>query len=149
MLTWLGREQGRLSEVAFGYCAERLRLVGAHLIDPLLAQTSDALAQARILRATFDPPGASDKLTALPEAVTEEYWRELSYFGLGSSFSYALETARCLHESGRSAAALDLLVLYGKAVESPDAAELAAEAFEALLAGGLEDPELPRLSRHE
>jgi hypothetical protein len=148
MLAWLATEQTQLSEVAFGYVAQRLRAEGAPLADQLLGQTSDALAQARILRSRFDPVWAWEKLSSLPRGVAEQYWREFSYFGLGRSFGHVLETARSLQEAGRDAAALDLIVLYRDEVESAEAARVAATAFESLLAGGLGDPEMPRLDRH-
>jgi hypothetical protein len=149
ILAWLEEDQAPRRDVAFAYLSERLRDGGAPLRDELLAKTTDVLAQARILRATFDPPAAWEKLPELAPAVAERYWQEFTYTGLGASFGHALTAARSLTAAGRHAAALDLLVLYGKETDSPEGAQIAAEAFESLLAGGLEDPEMRRLSRYD
>jgi hypothetical protein len=149
MLAWLEQDQTPRRTVAFTYLSERLRVGGALLRDELLGKTTDAQSQARILRATFDPPAAWEKLSELGDMVAERYWQEFMYTGLGASFGHALSAAQSLTNAGRHAAALDLLVLYGKQNDSPEAAQIAIEALESLLAGGLEDQELPRLSKYD
>jgi hypothetical protein len=150
MLVWLESDQAPERDVAFAYLGERMRIEGSALRDELLPKTDDALAQARILRATYDPPSAWTKLHELPPGVGEQYWREFSYVGLGTEFAHVLEAARSLAQAGRNAAALDLLAMYvGRVdgVDSADGAHVAAEALESLIAGGLDDPELPQLAR--
>jgi len=149
ILAWLQEDQPSRRDVAFAYFVSRLRQEGPSLRDDLLRRTADPLTQARVLRATFDPPSAWEKLPELTETVAEHYWREFTYFGLGTKFEHALAAARALTEAGRHAAALDLIALYEKRADSPEAAEIVAKAFEGLLAGGQEDPEVARLSRHE
>jgi len=149
MVAWLEENEAPRVDVAFAYLAQRLRTGRGDLLVDLLGQTEDPRTQARVLRATFDPPTAWQKLLELSEAVSEHYWKEFSYFGLGASFAHVLVVARSLLDVGRHAATLDLLALYNRHTESQEAAELALEAFEGLIAGGLADPEMPRLSRHE
>ena len=118
MLAWLEADQAPDRDIAFAYLGRRLRENGTVLRDQLLGQTEDPLTQSRILRATFDPPSAWEKLPELPASVAEHYWREFTYFGLGASFGHALTVARALSDIGRHAAALDMMVLYSKQTDS-------------------------------
>lgn len=152
MVAWLSADEPTRIEVAFAYVARRLRTEGSDvrddLRDALLGGTGDPAAQAMILRATYDPPSAWAKLDGLDPAVGEEYWQRFSYFALGD-FMYVLGAARGLIGAHRYAAAIDLMALYEKKADSVEAADLAATALEGLLALGLADPELPRLSNHD
>jgi hypothetical protein len=148
MLGWLAEGRPARAAVAFAYLVARLSAGGTQLRDALLSDTDDPSAQAAILRATYDPPAAWEKLTELPAEVGEYYWREFTYFGLGPSFAYVLDAARGLMGAGRHSAALHLLGLYERQTDSAEAAETAVTACEGLLAGGLSDPEWPRLDRY-
>lgn len=114
-----------------------------------LTGTADPAVQATVLRAAGDPPAAWERLAELPDAVADRYWQDFSYIGIGTSFGHVLEAARCLTDAGRHAAALELIALYESQTDTAEAAEVAATACERLLAGGLTDPELPRLARHD
>lgn len=149
LLTWLAQDQGQLTEAAFAYFSERFREQGTQLCDEFLSQTKDAVAQARILLATFDPPTAWLKLKNLASDVAQHYWQELSFAGLGPSFMHVLEAARSLTKVGRYAAALSLLLLYEEQSNSAEGAEIAARALESLLASGCEDPEIGLLNQHD
>jgi hypothetical protein len=150
MLAWLESDQAPEREVAFAYLVESMRIKGRTLRDELLSKTDDALTQARVLLASYDPLAAWEKLQELsPEAGTQ-YWREFRYVGLGTDFAHVVDAARSLAQIGRNAAALDLIAMYvgrGGGVDSVDAAMVAAAALESLIAGGLDDPELPQLAR--
>ncbi|MEH0986141.1 hypothetical protein [Micromonospora sp. CPCC 205556] len=149
MLAWLTADDRSRFEVAFAYVRGRLRDGGAELRDRWLSASSDVLAQARILRATLDPPAAWTKLTELDPAVAGPYWQEFTYYGLGHYFSPVLQAARSLTATGRPAAALHLLVLYRKRHDTAEAAGVAADALDTLIAGGCQDPEFTTLRDHD
>lgn len=149
MLAWLTADDRSRFEVAFAYVRGRLRDGGAELRDRWLSTSSDVLAQARILRATLDPPAAWTKLTELDPAVADRYWQEFTYYGLGLDFGPVLQAARSLTAAGRPAAALHLLVLYRKRHDTAEAAGVAADALDALIAGGCQDPEFTTLRDHD
>ncbi len=149
MLAWLADDSGSRLEVAFAYLVERLRVGGAELRDRLLNATTNASVQARMLRATRDPRAAWTKLTELDPAVADHYWREFAFYGLGHDFEFALEAARSLVTAGRPAAALHLLVLYRERCDTDEAAEIAADVLELLIADGGEDPEFATLGVHD
>lgn len=147
MLRWLESDIAPQRDVAAAYLGPRLRSGGEELRDGLLARTEDALTQARILRFTGDPDTAWPKLAKLGHKVTEHYWREFIYFGLGPEFPQALEAAWSLLDAGRAAAALDLIMLYGLKQDNVEAAEVTAAGLERLLETGL-DEEFQRLGTH-
>jgi len=149
MVDWLSDSEPSRPAVAYAYLVRRLWRGGTDLRDALLASTNDPAVLATILRATSDPPAAWKMLAELPPAVSERYWQAFSYFGLGSSFANVLEAAQGLSAAGRHAAALRLIALYAKQADSAEAAKVAASACEGILAGGLTDPELPTLARHD
>ncbi|ACY98107.1 hypothetical protein [Thermomonospora curvata] len=148
MLSWLREDQPSKREVAFAYFTRRLHENGTNLCDRLLEQTDDPSTQARILRATCNPPSAWKKLSELNEKVSKHYWREFIYYGLGSSFDHVLEAVHGLISVGRNAAALDLMSIYANQSDSTQAAEVIAEALEGLLKSESCDPELPRLKSY-
>jgi len=140
MLSWLESDIAPQRDVAAAYLGHRLRSGGEELRDGLLARTEDALTKARILRFTGDPAMAWPKLAELGQKVTEHYWREFIYFGLGPEFPRALEAAWCLLDAGRPSAALDLIMLYGLKQDGVEGAEVVAAGLERLLETGLDDP---------
>lgn len=149
MLAWLEADQAPGRDVAAAYLGQRLHAHGLPLLNMLLESTGDARAQAKLLRFTRDPAAVWPRLAELGDDVTGYYWREFSYFGLGD-FRQAPDAARSLLDFGRPAAALDLIVLYRrKQPYTVEVAEVVAGALEALLASGLQDPELGRLSAHD
>lgn len=149
MLDWVVGSEER-SQIATGYLARRMREEGGDLRDRLLDLTQDPVAQARILRLSGDPSRAWEKLADLDPQVSEHYWREFSYLGLGHDFSHVTEAARSLLDAGRPSAALDLIVLYShNDLPGVEAAQVAASALEMLLDVGLDDSEFKALSRYD
>jgi hypothetical protein len=152
MLGWLARADdpsaAALAETAYAYVAARLHDGGAERLDAMLAQTDDPVTVALVLRAAPEPRLAWQRLPEVGADAVEQYWKRFSYFGLGD-FQEVHRAAEGLAGAGRYAAALDMLALYTKRTDTPDAAELVATALEGLLAGGLSDPEMPRLAAHD
>ena len=153
MTTWLARaddpSQATRFDMAYGYVSARLRVDGLRAVDAFLDMTDDGAAQAAVLRAAANPVDAWRRLEGLPEEAKEQYWKRFSYFGLGRGFDRALDAVRGLLGAGRRAAALHLTVLYSKSNDTAEAAGLVADALEALLASGMDDPELGRLDSHD
>ncbi|NUV61068.1 hypothetical protein [Streptomyces sp. CAI-85] len=149
LLSWLEEEDASLAkEVAAGYLRRRMRAQGDDLRDRLLSLTEDPQTQAAILRLAPDPASSWSKLAELSSDVAGFYWREFSYFGLGSDFPRALDAARSLLSAGRPAAALDLILLYDREGDSSEAAEVVVAGLEDLIACRLSDPEIGRLSAY-
>jgi hypothetical protein len=147
MIPWLSRDQLRQS-IAYAYVARRLNQA-PEVVDEFLDATDDESSQAMILRATNNPPIAWEKLGALGGSITDEYWKNFSYFGLGD-FEHVARAVAGLLGARRYAAALDLIALYGRRSDyGAEIAEQAATALEGLLAAGLDDPELARLGSHQ
>ncbi|WP_087508161.1 hypothetical protein [Cellulomonas iranensis] len=153
MTTWLAHaddpSQAAASNMAYGYVSARLRADGSSAVDAFLAMTNDPAAQALVLKCGGDPVDAWRRLEGLPEEVKEQYWKYFSYYGLGRGFDRALDAVRGLLGAGRRAAALHMVVLYLKSNDMPEAAGLVVDALEALLASGMDDPELRRLDSHD
>ncbi|MFD8195536.1 hypothetical protein [Streptomyces wuyuanensis] len=145
LLSWLEEDASPAKEVAAGYLRRRMWAQGDDLRDRLLALTEVPQTQATVLRLAPDPVTAWSKLAELSPEVAGHYWREFSYFGLGSDFPRALDAARSLLGAGRPAAALDLTLLYDRQGDNADAAEVVVTGLEDLVAGRLNDPELGRL----
>lgn len=132
--------------VASGYLQNRLAVEGTSLRDALLARTDNTDTQARILRLTYDPIAAWERLNDLDPQVAEHYWRDFVYVGLGPDFASVLEAAWAMLGVGRAVATLDLMVLYmRRGSRDQEAADVIASALEMLLERGSRDPELPRL----
>lgn len=146
LLSWLEEDTSPAKEVATGYMRRRMWAHGNDLRDRLLSLTEVPQTQALILRLALEPATAWPKLAELSPEVAEHYWREFSYFGLGSDFPQALEAARSLLSAGRPAAALDVILLYGGEGDRAEAAEIVLTGLEDLIAARLSDPELGRLS---
>ncbi|MGW6902648.1 hypothetical protein ACWGF2_39665 [Streptomyces sp. NPDC054919] len=140
LLTWLDKDASPATEVAAGYLRRRMWAQGNDLRDRLLSLTELPQTQAMILRLAPEPAAAWSKLAELGREVAEHYWREFSYFGLGSDFPQALEAARSLLSAGRPAAALDLILLYDSAGDSAVAAEIVVTGLEDLVVNGFSDP---------
>ncbi|MEV1023237.1 hypothetical protein [Streptomyces sp. NPDC050264] len=145
LLSWLGEESAPAREVATGYLRRRIWDQGNDLRDRLLSLTEVPQTQAMILRLAPDPASAWLKLAELGPEVAGHYWREFSYYGLGSDFPQALDAASSLLGAGRPAAALDAILLYEREADSPEAAEIVITGLEDLIAAGLSDPEIGRL----
>lgn len=148
MLAWLQSDASPATDVAGGYLVRRLRDEGDELRDSLIAVAEDPLTRARILRLSGRPAASQALLPDLGPEVTEHYWREFVYFGLGRNFRGAVEAAWALLDVGRAAAALDLVMLYTTEESSTEAAQVAAAALEALLDADLKDAEIGRLDRY-
>ncbi|MEU5655030.1 hypothetical protein ABZ802_05345 [Streptomyces sp. NPDC047737] len=148
MLAWLDKDVSPVREIATGYLRRRMWAQGNDLCDSLLCLTELPRTQAMLLRLAPEPPTAWSKLAELSPEVAEHYWREFSYFGLGSDFPQAFEAARSLLTAGRPAAALDLILLYDCAGDSAVAAGIVVTGLEDLVANGFSDPEIGRLSSH-
>lgn len=146
LLSWLEEDASPAKEVAAGYMRRRMWTQGNDLRDRLLTLTEVPHVQAVILRLAPEPAAAWSKLAELSSEVAEHYWREFSYFGLGSNFPRALDAARSLLDAGRPAAALDLILLYDREGDTPEAAEAVITGLENLIAARLSDPEIGRLS---
>ncbi|MFE8920975.1 hypothetical protein [Streptomyces rochei] len=146
LLSWLEEDVSPAREVAVGYLRRRMWARGNDLRDRLLSRTELPHVQAVILRLAPEPAAAWSKLSELSPEVAGHYWREFSYFGLGSNFPRALDAARSLLGAGRPAAALDLILLYDKEGGAPEAAEIVVTGLEDLIAARLSDPEIGRLS---
>lgn len=153
MTSWLAQagdsSQGVRRDIAFGYVSARLRGTDSAPVDAFLVMTDDPTAQALILKAAGDPVDAWRRLTELPGETKERYWEHFSYYGLGNSFDRALDAARGLLAAQRPAAALRLVVLLRKSLDTAEAAGVAADALEGLLASGMDDPELKSLASHD
>lgn len=154
MTTWLASvddpAHATRSDMAYGYVAARLRTEGPEAVDAFLAMTNaDPTAQAVVLKAAGDPVGAWQRLAALPDEATVQYWKRFSYYGLGRGFDRALDAVRGLLGAGRRAAALHMTVLYSRTNDTAETAGLVADALEGLLASGMDDPELGGLSSHD
>ncbi|MHA7133782.1 hypothetical protein, partial [Oerskovia turbata] len=126
-----------------------LRVDGPSAVDAFLAMTNDPAAQALVLKSAGDPVDAWRRLEGLPQEAKEQYWKRFSYYGLGRGFDRALDAVRGLLGAGRRAAALHMAVLYSKSNDTAEAAGLVADALEALLASGMDDPELGQLDSHD
>jgi hypothetical protein len=153
MTSWLAHagdpSYGTRPDIAYGYVSARLRDTDSATVDAFLALTDDSTAQALVLRATGNPVDAWRRLAEFPDEVTKEYWGRFSYFGLGGGFDRVLDAVRGLLGAQRRAAALHMIVLYSKRINTAEAAGLVAEALEGLLASGMDDPELSRLANHD
>lgn len=137
------------SALSTGYLNRRLGLSGPEERDRLLSMSDDPVVQARILRFSGDPLGAWSKLEELAPAVTEAYWREFSYYGLGADFQGATDAAWALLDADRPAAAIQLLLLYRRSGLSAQEADLVATALERLMATGMSDPEARGLDHYD
>lgn len=151
MLGWLDAGVAPGRDVAAGYLSQRLRGDAGELRTRFLALTEHPLTRARVLRFTDDPAAAWDLLDDLGPQVTEHYWREFHYYGLGRAFTdpaYPLHAAWALLDVNRPAAALDLLLIYLRGDDSLEAAEATAAGLEQLLANGVDDAEFGRLDSY-
>ncbi|MFZ1489494.1 MAG: hypothetical protein WAS51_06105 [Ilumatobacteraceae bacterium] len=150
LLSLLGSTDGSEVDLAFGYFAQRFRDGGWPWLDQLLSEShlQSPTVLSLLLRSSWDPSAAGGRADSLGEAVATEYWRNVSYMGLGHDFRDAVAMSRRLIEVGRSVAALDLLAVYGRGQGTTiEFAEAVAQAFEALMEQS-EDPELPNLGQY-
>jgi len=147
MLAWLVQKAPR-PDVAYAYLSRSIVGAGQQAVDGLLAATDDPYSKAAVLRAAGDPPSAWARLDALGDDVARAYWKHFSFYGLGD-FKAVAQAAEGLMFAGRHAAVLALVGLYSAQVDTPEGAELAASACEALLAAGRPDPEIRALSEHD
>lgn len=150
LLPLLGSADGSEVDLAFGYFAQRFRDGGWPWLDQLLSDShsQSPAVLSLLLRSSWDPSAAGERADSLGEAVATDYWRTVSYMGLGHDFRDAVKMSRRLINVGRSVAALDLLAVYGRGQGTTiEFAEAIAQAFEALMEQP-EDPELPSLGQY-
>ncbi|GAA1216009.1 hypothetical protein [Rhodoglobus aureus] len=151
ILTQLSSESTTVSSMAAGYFASRLRQDDSP-IDALLEEFDDPEKQAFLLRYLPDQVTAQALLGGLHSRVSEIYWQNFNYFGLGGDFSKALQSGWCLLDAGRPVAALMLNQLYFKGSSAgEETADLLAAALEALIAkpDPDPDPEIQNLQHYE
>ncbi|MEF3402240.1 hypothetical protein [Agromyces sp. CCNWLW203] len=149
VLVMLPGESTSVSSLAAGLFSVRLRQEPS-LVDQLLEDFPAAAIQAFLLRYLPDQDDAQRRLDSLAPEVSEIYWQNFNYFGLGQEYSQAKAAGWNLVDAGRPVAALMLNLLYlreGPADE--ETAELFATALEALLAKPEPDPEIQNLQQYE
>jgi hypothetical protein len=149
LLGRLPSESTTVSSIAAGYFAARLRQEDSP-IDALLDEFADPERQAFLLRYLPDQTAAQARLANLHSDVSEIYWRNFNYYGLGADFTQALEAGWNLLDAGRPVAALMLNHLYLRDTPpNEETAELFAAALDALLAKSDPDPEIHNLQHYE
>lgn len=151
LLPLLGSVERSELDLAFGYFGQRFGTEGWPWLDQVLSangsQSSTVLS--RLLRTSWDPSAAGERADSLGGEVAIDYWRDVSYMGLGHDFQNVVEMSRRLVDVDRCAAALDLLALYARQQGTTiEYAEAIAQAFEALIEHP-EDRELPSLSQYD
>lgn len=135
--------------VAAGYFTARLRGED-YLADQLLANGLGVEAQAFILRHLPDQQVAITKLADLDQKVSEIYWKNFNYYGLGPEFTGAKDLGWNLLDAGRPVAAILVNLIYNQhELADEETAELFATALETLVALKEPDPEVEKLQRHE
>jgi hypothetical protein len=150
MLSILDADEVRAADFAFGYFGQCYRRSGWPWLDALIEanQNSSAVAISRLLRSTWDPSTASERAEALGPSVASDFWKHLSYMGLGQDFTLAAVFSERLVAVGRCAAALDLLALYARGGVDEFYAEAVASAFESLMANP-NDAEIGLLNQYD
>ncbi len=133
----------REAAIARGYFAARFRRIrrvtgnGWGWLRGLLhSEDVTAAQQARLIELTREHPQAWQQAEALGPAPLEEYWRLMTWYGLGHDFDHVEDVALGLLSVGRAADTVELLTAYrDDTALSPDRrAELAIDALEALAA---------------
>ena len=132
----------REAVIARGYFAARFRRIrritgdGWRWLRGLLhSEDVTAAQQARLIELTREHPQAWRQAEALGPAPLKEYWKLMTWYGLGHDFDHLEDVALGLLSVGRAADAVGLLSAYRDDVLSPDRrAELAIDALEALVA---------------
>lgn len=145
LLEHLASDDSVTLSLAFAYFGERFRQRGWEYIDSL-CDSAAPLRTARLLRVSWEPLRAAERADELGHEVANEFWREFSYFGLGSEFEGAVELARRLQAAGRHAASLDLLALYSR--DSIEFAEAIADGLEGLMLNPDGDPDIAALREY-
>jgi hypothetical protein len=151
LLPLLADAEAKLVDLAFAYFGALFRERGWEYIEHLLASAPDTspLAKSRLLRTAWSPLEGGHRAEELGPEVAGPYWKEVTYYGLGSDFPDAIALAEQLRAAKRSAAALDLLYLYARSQSSnPELALAVAETFEDLMAHP-DDPEIASLRHTE
>jgi hypothetical protein len=150
MLQFLESAENLSTEFSFGYFGQRFRLDGWSWLDQLIDKnkTKPSFLLSQLLQSAWDRSAAAERADSLGGEVAHEFWKNISYMGMGHDFQVALKFSERLVGVGRNAAALDLLALYARQGVDADYAEAIARAFESLMASP-EDPELHRLSQFE
>jgi hypothetical protein len=136
------------SSIAFAYFGYRFRERGWPYLEALVDQASP-VASARLLRSSREPIEASVRADSLGQEVTDAFWREFNYFGLGQDLAGVVDLARRLQGAGRFAAALGLLALYLPQNDSVEFAEAIADALEGLRANQGSDPDVNVLREYD
>jgi hypothetical protein len=150
LLVRLGGALDAANALAFGFFGERFRQRGWEYLDSVIqSHPLSELASARLLRSSWAPSEGAERADALGEAVSTEFWREFTYFGLGPQVDGVVDVSKRLRRVGRSAAALDFLVLYAQHNEGPEFAGAVADALEDLMQKSGDDPEIARLHEYD
>ncbi|MBG0568442.1 hypothetical protein [Actinoplanes aureus] len=143
MMAWLTGDRDAL---AFEYFATQIRNGSPARRAELLALAGDPGRKAAILLASHDPGWALEQLPVLGEPTGDVYWRKYRVRALGPD--RVVEIADGLCGVHRFPAALDLICLYAKAVDTPALAWQALVAAEGFVATASSDPEAHRVSRY-
>ena len=131
----------RETAIARGYFSARFRRIRRDIGDGwgwlselLHRQGLTATQQARLVELTRDHPRAWQQAEALGAAPLQEYWKLMTWHGLGHDFDHLEDVALGLLSVGRAADAVELLATYtGAATLNPQRrTELATHALEAL-----------------
>ncbi len=133
----------REAVIARGYFAARFRRIRRAAGDGwgwlrglLHSKDVTSAQQARLIELTREHPQAWQQAKALGPAPLKEYWKLMTWYGLGHDFDHLEDVALGLLGVGRATDAVGLLSAYrDDDVLSPDRrAELAMDALEALAA---------------
>jgi hypothetical protein len=150
ILSVLDSDEVPAADFAFGYFGQRYRHGGWPWLDALIEANSSLspTVLSRLLRSTWDPSTACERAEALGPSVASDFWKNLSYMGLGEGFRLATVFSERLVAVGRSAAALDLLALYARRGVDEFYAGAIASAFESLMTNP-DDAEIGLLSQYD
>lgn len=133
----------REAVIARGYFAARFRRIrrvtgdGWRWLRGLLhGEDVTAAQQARLIELTREHPQAWRQAEALGPDPLKEYWKLMTWYGLGHDFDHLEDVALGLLSVGRAADAVGLLSAYrdDDALSPNRRAELATDALEALAA---------------
>ena len=145
-----GDDPSTRTAVAHAYFARRSQQAGWDWLGQLLERDDLSDQQkARLLLAMQDLPRTWETAAELGRSVEHEFWSAFRYIGLGPDFPHVVLVATNLVTSGRLAATLDFLSLYGRhqSVDEAAVAEILADALEQMLR--VDDPQAVHLREHD
>ena len=131
----------REAAIARGYFSARFRRIRRDIGDGwgwlsrlLHREGLTATQQARLIELTRDHPRAWQQAEALGAAPLRQYWKLMTWHGLGHDFDHLEDVALGLLSVGRTADAVELLATYTDAatLNRQRRTELATHALEAL-----------------